>query len=847
MRVNRYDNPREVRFDDIDMFSPNTQALAQTLTGQQQRYDAFNNSIDAVTLNSLSTDFDKAESIRNMVSGSSDDAANVFVEKGVNAGNRFLNKRMREIKRQFSPGGEAYAIQSSYNAYNDYVKVLEDMLSDGKITADKKRDLETMSRSFYDGVGDGKRGFNTFTGVDAAEDVNITQELMDFFGEFEADKINSGELTPTGNGDYYSNKTRETITREELFNNAMAVADNPKVQAYMQQEVQRNIYIRGMSEKEAFDDVNRMFNDAANTAAEAKSFTRDDYKFFKNHSKIEAIRHRNAINQINHQWLQENKEPELTLTSTIKTTPSTGTNYMEVAATSADLEKGISTMFDNLGSELSPHHRKIFEEKLDQMGYNVYDDDFTPEVFTQLYRNGAFADIEKIHQDGYDIGWDIVKKRADQMMDMMDEKVLADARLAKAQPKLEKVLSPEEYEAYINPPTEALNTAYSYLQTNSKHSEILSELGYNGFVEALTAFSDKGYANIDKIQKTLEKHGVSETLYKDKHLAQVMNEIRSDMNNIEDEGVKGLFNTSRWSGTDDGWVNRLNSANDKMNKMKLDEDTIVNPELEVRFTNIFPIANEVDQLQFQKELNNLVQDPANFQMLANNMEDEEMKNQFMEDVASGKVSMGQAMISMGSYAKNGVPLIMVNYQHSIGEGDDKVVKNSKILIPASRFNAFDEFTNSPENKVLSKVQRAAANGVTEQWVTLPSQGGEYSFYLEPGGQDGMFIRRWVDGQKVMEDKMTIQEGVAHLQNVAVYKDLSQQVGLDEDTISSIYDLGDSIGIDRNNPRKENAWPAFVDKVKNHYGVNLQQLRALYGDELIRAQGTKKFIPLDDPQ
>lgn len=131
-RFNQFTN-RDYSFDTFipKLSVPNFQMWDSVLAAQEQRYSDFQTGLQK-NPTYLQTDQDRElfKTYRDKMSGTSDLITDAYMKQGVDAGNRLMTEKAREIQNEWNPGGLAHTLTSRYNSYTAEAKRIQDELKD---------------------------------------------------------------------------------------------------------------------------------------------------------------------------------------------------------------------------------------------------------------------------------------------------------------------------------------------------------------------------------------------------------------------------------------------------------------------------------------------------------------------------------------------------------------------------------------------------------------------------------------------------------------------------------------------------------------------------------------------
>ncbi len=160
------------------------------------------------------------------------------------------SKTKRDIANRFGPQGDIGAIQSNYNAHQDYIKGLKERLNkgpkEGGIDETTYNKLANISLDRYQGIGTGgSQGYSQYQGIAPAGYSDIPLQADTLAKGWKENKKATEGWSETSDGKLYKkigNKT-EWITTDEIYNNIKPILEaDPMNQAFARQQVMLNTY-----------------------------------------------------------------------------------------------------------------------------------------------------------------------------------------------------------------------------------------------------------------------------------------------------------------------------------------------------------------------------------------------------------------------------------------------------------------------------------------------------------------------------------------------------------------------------------------------------------------------------
>lgn len=273
MATNRFETPRvynyNLEFAPQQEFVPNFAALDELLGQQNLLYNQAL-AVGEMVPQHIQTQAERdavnqyVEGVRQQV----DDVSRTYASQGLTQGNRQRQSLMRQVRRDWSPGGKAAQFQSNLAQYQSYRDQLNAMYEDGEITSTKRDALLNMSTTAF-GSSFGEDGaFNPFSGISAARDINLAEFAADLVDGWMADQAVSGPYTIL-NGQYYNTVTKKYVDKDEVYDHALsALQGDAGVMAYVQQEA----LMRGLEGEAASKYTQGLLHNAAAFAANKEGF-----------------------------------------------------------------------------------------------------------------------------------------------------------------------------------------------------------------------------------------------------------------------------------------------------------------------------------------------------------------------------------------------------------------------------------------------------------------------------------------------------------------------------------------------------------------------------------------------
>lgn len=353
--ANRFYVPDAVSFEGVQLYQPNFEMLNTVLASKQERWDLVSDAAKKMPQAFGSIDQQRrAEKIKENDQRMSDLGATFKAD--ITKGDQALDDFLLDITSDLAPGGEAYQIQSNYDASQQYVQQLDQMVQTGQITNSQKRKwLEEESSNRFRGTNFDPTtgGFDNFRGIDAQADMDLFKYMdermkgwketalrvpkLDANGEPMRDPTTGQamyephrmwEWTKMPNGQFYHEISGRMIDGNEVYEEMMQTALNdPTVKAYLGQEadiegLQQGALItipdgnNGVVTVDARDYyMNERLHRAASSIAEKHSFELYNDKVHKNWMLAQSRQHRHENDLARWEWTTQNAVGNITVTT----------------------------------------------------------------------------------------------------------------------------------------------------------------------------------------------------------------------------------------------------------------------------------------------------------------------------------------------------------------------------------------------------------------------------------------------------------------------------------------------------------------------------------------------------
>lgn len=137
MGISRFESFKPVDFN-LPIFTPDFQGLEANLANLQTEYDTGLKSINEKTFKNLEGDAAKAQELRMAQNKMIDDITAAY-EQNVGSGRSAMSEGVRDITRDYSPGGHRYAINKQVETFNAWDKEQNDLVAKNVITAEQHK------------------------------------------------------------------------------------------------------------------------------------------------------------------------------------------------------------------------------------------------------------------------------------------------------------------------------------------------------------------------------------------------------------------------------------------------------------------------------------------------------------------------------------------------------------------------------------------------------------------------------------------------------------------------------------------------------------------------------------
>lgn len=270
MPINRFDKPGVYDFD-MDYyvpkeFIPDFEAFDELLGNLQMEKDATELAAEKIPLH---LDKDK-ENVNKFVARRAEAMGNItdmYMNNKISDARRAQGTMLRDIRRDFLPGGEGAAYENNYNAWQAYRKAI---MEDDTINSAKKDALLAKSMEAFEGTLDPAGGYRTINTMTAQADQDLDKYADESAKGWKENATQSG-LKQDAYG-WYRTDTHEYVDDEEILNHiAQAMVNDPNIMADVAQR-----------QKLFGEDPEKLITDAASKAAAKYGFSKTSRKWVAN-------------------------------------------------------------------------------------------------------------------------------------------------------------------------------------------------------------------------------------------------------------------------------------------------------------------------------------------------------------------------------------------------------------------------------------------------------------------------------------------------------------------------------------------------------------------------------------
>lgn len=191
-------------------------------------------------------------------------------------------KTKRDIANRFGPLGDIGAIQSNYNAHQEYMKGLKERLNkgpkEGGIDETTYNKLANISLARYQGIGEGSnQGYNQYQGITPAGYSDLADQADKLANNWKADSIKKGGYYDV-DGRFIKKSTQEIeqINPNEIYKNILPqLMSDPMNQAFAKQQLMLKTYGKEISPDQLNQEYLSIFNKPAEFAANKYGYRKE--------------------------------------------------------------------------------------------------------------------------------------------------------------------------------------------------------------------------------------------------------------------------------------------------------------------------------------------------------------------------------------------------------------------------------------------------------------------------------------------------------------------------------------------------------------------------------------------
>lgn len=245
MALNRFSKITPVDFSNIPLYELDYENLSSMLQNQQNMYDTAQALADTVPEH-RQADVGAVKAYSDSLNQQMEQASQTFVDQGIGAGNRQLSNLIRQVRKDFSPGGFAYEAKMNYANES---KQREAILN-SKLTAPQKEKLlanlgsmsptttvdpETGQYNF------GDFGYNRFNNFAIPDYVGVTDKLFGYAKQIIAETFGEqGDYEKVVDPDtkmvsYQSTTNKNVVLTQDEIKNVLenAAQGDAQLKAYL--------------------------------------------------------------------------------------------------------------------------------------------------------------------------------------------------------------------------------------------------------------------------------------------------------------------------------------------------------------------------------------------------------------------------------------------------------------------------------------------------------------------------------------------------------------------------------------------------------------------------------------
>lgn len=183
-KINRFYQPMQRDFSS-QQFQPNYELWLGALDKQQENFDKAND-LSQLPIDALpGADTEYAEELRKKRQSQIDEAATIFSEQGVSAGNRYIRDLTRQVRSEYLPGGSAAGLKSKKDSFVKFKTEQEERFQKGELSRAQYNQSVNAAFKEYNSTGGFKTDSNlTLNG--RQEQVTIDDFAPEFLKNFKA-------------------------------------------------------------------------------------------------------------------------------------------------------------------------------------------------------------------------------------------------------------------------------------------------------------------------------------------------------------------------------------------------------------------------------------------------------------------------------------------------------------------------------------------------------------------------------------------------------------------------------------------------------------------------------------
>lgn len=299
-----------------ELYSPNVALVGQVLEAAQKQYDTnflVAEELKNKTLNALPVDRLRADEITKAYQSRIDDVVNKY-SGDYSQATKDLYKLKTDITKDFSPGGEAAAIESNYKNYYERLKEEQERLKKKEIHADQISMWSNYTLGNYTGVGkkDPISGsYNILEPESIAEYVDPNSIIEDMFKNTpELEREVGREVFQNGMKIYNREKVKGKTYDQLNPAFTTALRNNSTYQNYL---AQTSRFRNNISQEESFQAADDYTTRLGSAWAQMKAYENrsTDQRIDRDPLYLQNLRHKQSMDRIRYRrQLQKQDEAE---------------------------------------------------------------------------------------------------------------------------------------------------------------------------------------------------------------------------------------------------------------------------------------------------------------------------------------------------------------------------------------------------------------------------------------------------------------------------------------------------------------------------------------------------------